>query len=239
MLKEQRDIFLELANDLWEQKKEEPFILDEFKGLEYGDLITKKIGDLHYTLRFYIQWNNGFPVKIYLEGAVEVSEFCMVPVYSEIQPSATIDLHSSIEKFKAAVKERYDDVIQSYPQAVHTRLSEEDTGKIKELIWLVLKHIGHGTDSFIERGLEFFKLIKTYKVISFSICDEWELAFAFLENKDGDADIALRLYGFGIGVERNRYLKIEQKLSGFNERNAHLAFLSIIGRFQDKLRQVK
>lgn len=118
-------------------------------------------------------------------------------------------------------------------------LTKNEKETIKELIKLVLTHIGHGTDSFVERSLNFYKLIKTRKFVSFNICGEWELAFAFLENKDGDADIALRLYGFGMGVERNRYLKIEQKLFGFNERNAHLACLSIIGRFQDKLRQVK
>lgn len=136
MLKEQRDIFLELANDLWEQKKADPLILDEFNGLEYGDLITKKIGDLYYTLRFYIQWNNGFPVEIHLEGAIEASESCILMASSSIPPSETIDLQSLIEKFKDAVKERYTDA-RAW-EAV-TTLSEADDEKIKELIRIVLK----------------------------------------------------------------------------------------------------
>lgn len=136
MLKEQRDIFLKLAKDLWEQKKSESYLLDEFDGLEYGDLITKEIGDLYYTLRFYIQWNNGFPVEIHLEGVIETRESCIVMAYSSIPPSETIDLQSLIEKFKDAVKERYADAKEW--EAV-TTLSEADDEKIKELIRIVLK----------------------------------------------------------------------------------------------------
>lgn len=118
-------------------------------------------------------------------------------------------------------------------------LTKNEKEIIKELIKLVLTHIGHGTDSLVERSLNLYKLIKTHKFVSFSLCEEWELAFTFLENKDGDADISLSVYSWGMEMDRERWPKIEQKLFGFNERNAHLAFLSIIGRFQDKLRQVK
>lgn len=136
MLKEQRDIFLELAKDLWEQKKAESYLIAEFDGLEYGDLITKKIGDLYYTLRFYIQWNNGFPVEIHLEGAIEASAACILMASSSIPPSETIDLQSLIEKFKDDVEERYSDAREW--EAV-TTLSKADDEKIRELIRTVLK----------------------------------------------------------------------------------------------------
>lgn len=118
-------------------------------------------------------------------------------------------------------------------------LSKNEKETIKELIKLALTHIGHGTDSFVERSLSFYKLIKTHKFISFGICEEWELAFAFLEDKDGDAEISLSVYGWGMEMDREMWLKVEHKLFGFNERNAHLAFLKLIGGLQEELRKVK
>lgn len=136
MLKEQRDIYLELANDLWEQKKEVTLNLDEFNGLDYRDLITKEIGTLYYTLRFYIRRDEYVPMEIYLEGVIESSTSCIVMAYSAIPPSSTIDLQSLIKKLKDDVKERYADAKEW--EAVAT-LSEADDEKIKELIRIVLK----------------------------------------------------------------------------------------------------
>lgn len=118
-------------------------------------------------------------------------------------------------------------------------LSKNEKETIKELIKLALTHIGHGTDSFVERSLDFYKFLKTHEFVSFGICQDWELSFALYEIRDGDATIVLGAYRWDMEVDREMWLKVEHELFGFNERNAHLAFLKLIGGLQEELRKVK
>lgn len=107
---------------------------------------------------------------------------------------------------------------------------------VKVLINMALSHLGHGTDDFAKKSLDFYKLIKTHKDISFVVRDEYELVFSMHTTDDEDKTLGLYFYAWQTEPEREMWPIAKYEQYGFNERNAHLAFLMLIGGLQDKLR---
>lgn len=110
---------------------------------------------------------------------------------------------------------------------------------VKVLIKMALSHLGHGTDDFAKKSLDFYKLIKTHKDISFVIRDEYELVFSMHTTDDEDKTLGLYFYAWQTEPEREMWPIAKYEQYGFNERCAHLAFLKLIGGLQEELRKVK
>lgn len=107
---------------------------------------------------------------------------------------------------------------------------------VKSLIHMFLDHIGHNSDSFKKRSRSFYKLLQTHRFVSFSVEEEYELAFYMSEKEEGRKVLSLSLYSWDEELERDRLPTVEYKLSEFNIEEAHLVFIKLVEGFQDLLR---
>lgn len=110
-------------------------------------------------------------------------------------------------------------------------LTERESAKV--LIKMALSHLGHGTDAFLKRSLDFYKSLRENEILGFSVENNYSLEFAFCDEPDEDKTVAVGLYCI---FEGEHYPIIEHAQFGFKENNAHLAFLALIGGLQRKLR---
>lgn len=109
---------------------------------------------------------------------------------------------------------------------------------VKVLIKMALSHLGHRTDDFAKKSLDFYKLIKTYHYMSFVVGEAYELLFYLYAGDDEDKTLGVCIYSWQEEPERDMWPLAKYKQYGFNERNAHLAFLKLIGGLQKELRNV-
>lgn len=107
---------------------------------------------------------------------------------------------------------------------------------VKVLINMALSHLGHRTDDFAKKSLDFYKLIQTHNYISFVVREKYELLFyRHAEEKT----IGLCVYRWQEEPEREMWPIVKCAQPGFSESNAHLSFLKLIGGLQEELKKTK
>lgn len=221
MLEEQKTIFYSLAD--WAVFK--TVKLENLKEVRYLDLAFHKVGEHYYTLRLSINYLEGvkYP-EVYLEGIIEDNyEGILRMASASMSVEKDIDLRALIKEFKNVVDDKYQN-------------RRNGDAAVQVLINMALSHLGHRTDDFAKKSLDFYKLIQTHNYISFVVREKYELVFyRHAEEKT----IGLCVYRWQTESEREMCPIVKCAQPGFSESNAHLFFLKLIGGLQEELMKTK
>lgn len=109
---------------------------------------------------------------------------------------------------------------------------------VKTLINMALHHIGHGTDDFAKKSLDFYKLIREQGMVAFIVGHKYGIVFYFQDEDSEEKSVEVMVWEHFSGEKPTKRIARSQQF-GFKENNAHLAFLKLIGGLQEELRKVK
>lgn len=109
MLKEQRDIYLKLADEALRNLKNNGITLDDFKDASYLEVAYIQVGEHFYTLKMSVNcWEGLTPPALLLEGLIELDEQLLIMACVGVEVKGEIDLDALIKDFKAEVESKYE-----------------------------------------------------------------------------------------------------------------------------------
>lgn len=103
---------------------------------------------------------------------------------------------------------------------------------VKTLINMALDYIGHGTDGFMKKSSNFYKLIREYNEAFFSIGHKYGLVFYF---QDEEKSVEVIIWEHFAGERPSRRIAASEQ-TGVKENNSHLAFIKLFEDLHSKLR---
>lgn len=109
---------------------------------------------------------------------------------------------------------------------------------VKTLINMALSHLGHGTDDFVKKSLDFYKLIREQEKVAFIVGHKYGIVFYFQDEESEEKSVEVIVWEHFSGEKPTKRIARSQQF-GFKENNAHLAFLKLIGGLQKELRNAK